>query len=169
MPSVERKNVENIWILCADGDYEGVKALLDKGESPDAQDDNGYCPLHAAVSYGHRDLVELLIERGCNLNLQDNDLDTALHLVESLDLAQLLVEKGADPTLKNQEGTLPIESQWQDARLEIVKFLEAYTPEYRQLDPETEVDMQWIMQQLQSGPMEEDRLDTPDDLEPPEE
>lgn len=61
-------------------------------------------PRHAAASYGHVQLLEYLISRGGNVNITDEDGDTPLYTVESVDVAQFLVEHGANASHRNSEG-----------------------------------------------------------------
>ncbi len=52
------------------------------------------------------DILRLLFEYKADANITDSDGDTALHMTESAEIARLLIEFGADPTLKNDEGFL---------------------------------------------------------------
>ena len=45
-----------------------------------AKDDNGWTPLHFAVYYGHKEIVELLIAKGAEVNAKDKNGWTPLHL-----------------------------------------------------------------------------------------
>jgi len=57
------------------GRVECVRALLDAGEDPDRYNPEGAhphaTPLHQAAGGGHREVVELLLERGARLDLED--------------------------------------------------------------------------------------------------
>lgn len=55
---------KNLWVAAADGEVETVRAHLDAGVSADAPDENGYTACHAAASYGHVPVLELLLARG---------------------------------------------------------------------------------------------------------
>ena len=58
-------------LAASDGDLSSVTQMLDAlGFSVDALDDDGSTPLMAACFGGHADLVELLLERGADVNLQ---------------------------------------------------------------------------------------------------
>lgn len=98
--------VANIWVAAADNQVDIVKSYLDSGKfTPDSKDPNGYTAIHAAASYGHIDLLKLLINSGGNINIQDNEGDSPLHHVEDLATAKIMVEElGADYKLKNNEG-----------------------------------------------------------------
>jgi ankyrin repeat protein len=52
--------------------------------------------------------VEILLEFGANPNLQDFEGATPLHIAgdaKSSEIVSLLVQKGADPTIRNSFGT----------------------------------------------------------------
>lgn len=98
--------VSNIWVAAADNEIEVVENHINSGNfSANSKDPNGYTPIHAAASYGHLDLLKLLISKGGDINIQDNEGDTPLHHVEELSVAKFLVEElKADNKLKNGEG-----------------------------------------------------------------
>ena len=52
--------------------------------------DTGQTALHIAVHQGYARIVERLVGFGINLNLQDTDGDTALHIALSRDTADIL-------------------------------------------------------------------------------
>ena len=63
--------------------------------------------LHRVCTLGDFEAVSLLIQGGVNVNLQGDMGSTPLHnAVEHLDLkiAELLLESGADPYIKNEFG-----------------------------------------------------------------
>lgn len=105
-PSFSKPMVANIWVAAADNQVDVIKSYLDSGKfTPNSKDPNGYTPIHAAASYGHIELLKLLIQNGGNINIQDNEGDTPLHHVEELATATIMVEElGADYKLKNAEG-----------------------------------------------------------------
>eukprot|EP00160_Parvularia_atlantis_P021053 Unigene8966_Nuclearia_a/m.27450 Unigene8966_Nuclearia_a/g.27450 ORF Unigene8966_Nuclearia_a/g.27450 Unigene8966_Nuclearia_a/m.27450 type:complete len:176 (+) Unigene8966_Nuclearia_a:57-584(+) len=117
--------IDNIWIAASDDRRSDVVAMLDAGASVDARDDNGYSPLQAAASYGHAELLELLLKRGANPIIRDCDDDTPLHQAETVACAQLLLDHGADLLAKNSEGLTAEEVAGNDDRLEVQNFLRA--------------------------------------------
>lgn len=72
--------------------------------SPNIPDSNSYTPMHAAASYAHTELLEYLISVGGDINLRDDDGDTPLYVVESVEMARWMVERGADVGVVNEEG-----------------------------------------------------------------
>lgn len=116
----------NIWVAASDGQLDVVKNFIENDKlSPNAKDDNGYTPVHAAASYGHMDLLKYLIDQGGDINITDEDGDTALHTVEELDVAKSLVEDfKADYKIKNSEGQTPFEKiQEEDEFPELIHYL----------------------------------------------
>eukprot|EP00842_Homolaphlyctis_polyrhiza_P006304 jgi/Hompol1/6675/HPOL_000132-RA len=99
---------DNIWIAASDGRIEDVESYLANGSiDVNAGDAFGYTCVHAAASYGHLELLRLLVHKyGANINITDPDGDSALHVVETADATRLLLELGADPTLRNNDGKL---------------------------------------------------------------
>lgn len=72
--------------------------------SPNIPDPNSYTPMHAAASYAHTNLLEYLISKGGDINLRDDDGDTPLYVVESVEMARWMIERGADWGVVNEEG-----------------------------------------------------------------
>ena len=59
---------------------------------------------------GHVDITELLIENGADVNAQGGDGGTALHAVAFLgraESAKVLLNHGADATIRNNDGASP--------------------------------------------------------------
>ncbi|WBW74853.1 ankyrin repeat protein [Schizosaccharomyces osmophilus] len=97
----------NIWIAASDGNAEIVLKHLQNGVSPNQPDENGYTAMHAAASYGHRDLLEILVEHGGDANVNDQDGETPLFVCEKIEVAQDLIEKyKADACAKNNDGLI---------------------------------------------------------------
>ncbi len=81
-----------------DGDLTKVKALL--RDSPDLalnRDSAGKTPLHITAAQGRKDVAELLLANGADVNAKDNAGATPLHYAVAngrSDVAQLLSEHG---------------------------------------------------------------------------
>ncbi|KAJ3123041.1 hypothetical protein HK098_002261 [Nowakowskiella sp. JEL0407] len=120
----------NIWLAIADLDLPAVENFLANGVSPNAKDENGYTPIHAAASYSSIPILTLLLSHNGNINITDNDGDTPLHFVEDAETAKFLIENGADWKIQNSEGQLAIEVADEDERDEVVDYLKQYVPEF---------------------------------------
>lgn len=99
--------MSNIWIAAADGKLDEVRKLIESGGfTANSADPNGFTPIHAAASYGHKDLLNYLLTTcNGNVNIQDSDGDTPLHHTEDLAIAEYLIKFfGADYKIKNNDG-----------------------------------------------------------------
>uniref|UniRef100_A0A3Q3QFM3 E3 ubiquitin-protein ligase MIB2 n=1 Tax=Monopterus albus TaxID=43700 RepID=A0A3Q3QFM3_MONAL len=99
-------------------------------------------PLQLAVTQGHVDLVQLLVAEGADVNMEDEDGDTAMHvallrpqlanlsasgLLGSTELsvgaaiACFLAQEGADTNYANHKGKSPLDLVADSAVLQIIK------------------------------------------------
>ncbi|KAI4189653.1 MAG: hypothetical protein L6R41_001313 [Letrouitia leprolyta] len=98
----------NLFILAADNSEKLLPLLHSNPSLASSQDEHGYSLLHAAASYAHHDLLRTLIqELHVSPNIKDEDGETPLFVVETVETARILVEElHCDPTQKNDEGTI---------------------------------------------------------------
>jgi len=84
----------NTWLLAADKPDELLQYLRANPSKASEQDDTGYSLVHAAASYNHLDLLRALVnEFHVNVDILDNDGETALYVAETVECAKLLVEE----------------------------------------------------------------------------
>lgn len=96
----------NPYLLAADNPDALVSLLREDPSLAAAQDEHGYSLVHAAASYNHLDLLRALIrEFKVPVDLRDEDGETALFVVETVEAARVLVEElGLDITIQNAES-----------------------------------------------------------------
>lgn len=96
----------NQYLLAADNHPDLLPLLRANPHLASEQDEHGYSLVHAAASYGHLDLLRALVqELKVNVDLKDEDGETALFVVESTEAAKALVEElGANPNHQGTEG-----------------------------------------------------------------
>ena len=96
----------NPFLLAADNPNRLLPLLREDPSLASAQDDHGYSLMHAAASYNHLDLLRALVnELHVNVDLKDEDGETALFVAETMDCAKVLVEElHADITVRGDEG-----------------------------------------------------------------
>tara|TARA_B100001094_G_scaffold81365_1_gene77590 strand:- start:109 stop:849 length:741 start_codon:yes stop_codon:yes gene_type:complete len=89
------------------GDIVRVRELLDSGEDPNTREHyTNRTALMIASEYGHTEIIRLLLDRGADINSQ-NDSYTALIKASMLgkgDMAEFLLVRGADPNIQNIKG-----------------------------------------------------------------
>lgn len=86
--------------------------MLANGGSIQARDEGGLHPLHNACSFGHADVVRLLLEAGANPNIKDNWNYTPLHEAASkgkIDVCIALLQHGASTSIRNSENKTPLD------------------------------------------------------------
>ena len=70
-----------------------------------------HAALHAALIYGNKEIAEMLIAKGANLNIQDEDGDVPLHIAVANgnnEIVELLLKKEADINIAGAYGLTPL-------------------------------------------------------------
>ena len=74
-----------LWMAVVGGEEEEARQLLAGGaniEERGGEPDDLASPLQVAVRRGFSDMVQLLLEHGAEITVQDSDGDTLLHLTD---------------------------------------------------------------------------------------
>mmetsp|Transcript_4127 Transcript_4127/g.4833 ORF Transcript_4127/g.4833 Transcript_4127/m.4833 type:complete len:153 (-) Transcript_4127:714-1172(-) len=101
----DQNNDRNIWIAASDGNISEVQQFLEANPNLlNAGDENGYTPMHAAASYNHQELIQMLLSAGASLDVRDTDGDTLLHHCDEPRSAEYLLSLGCNPATTNNEG-----------------------------------------------------------------
>gem|GEM_PF-6087739 len=122
--------------------YTLIKTLIAHKVNPNHIDEDGVTPLHQASGAFHYEYVKALLEDKANVHATDRWGDTALYLVtktifedqqeNAMKTMELLVNAGADPYIKNNEGKTALDrAQCFDARRDL-KMAGAIIQVYRE-------------------------------------
>ena len=113
-----------------------VLYLLDKGISPNSQDDRIYSPLHSAIWFvddedKQQEIINLLISKGADIHLRGHRGRSALHMAVSkarIKTARFLLDEGISPNCQDDRNNSPLhDAIWfiesEDQQIEIVDYL----------------------------------------------
>jgi len=99
---------ETLYDAAEKGDLAAVRRLLGQGAKVKARNkSSGRTPLHAAAYRDNKEVVELLIKNGADVNTRDKTGDTPLHLAAgegNKAVAELLITNGADVNARTKYG-----------------------------------------------------------------
>ena len=87
------------------GNIEAVKQHLAAGVDVNTM----AASFHRAAYGGHKDIIELLITNGMDVNAKNDAAETPLHLVTTKEIAELLIANGADVNATTNRGTTPLD------------------------------------------------------------
>lgn len=124
-----------------------IYRLLEKGEDPNAEDEDRSPLLGWAAWRGYTEIVRLLIDKGVNINTRGSDYETPLHhasMKGHIDIVRLLIEHQADVNLADRGGSTALMRAQAKGYEEIVEALFAAgaledvseTPEQKQRERE---------------------------------
>ena len=98
-----------IFAAVKNNDSKELKTLLDQGADPNSYDEDGDHLLMYAALYSSVACMELLVEKGCNVNAKNNLDETALMwAVHDLEKMKLLLQHGADVNARAKTGNTPL-------------------------------------------------------------
>ena len=114
-----------LFYACREGYRNIVEYLLLRGADPNFQDYAGYSAIQQIVYqmseysylelqiYNYKDIIDLLLKYGANINSQNEIGNTPLNEAVNDDLYDMVVfllDRGADPNIPNENGILPIDN-----------------------------------------------------------
>lgn len=131
----------DMWELCCDGNLEGVKAALGRGE--DVNGRGGYCNgtgLMEAMGGQHDAVVQLLLDQdNIDINCQDRDGRTALHWAAAWGNARavekLVNKPGQGLNVRDSDGRSPLMwAVWEGKEQIVSQLLEVPGVEQETID-----------------------------------
>jgi ankyrin repeat protein len=112
---------------------EVIKRFLKHNVNVNAKNINGDyyedTPLHIATRKGNKEIVELLIAHGADINMPNYDDNTPLHIATmggNIEIVELLIARGADINLPNYDEDTPLHIATRKGNKEIVELLIAH-------------------------------------------
>lgn len=98
-----------LMIACYKGNKLAVEALLAKGAEVNRP---GWTPLHYAAAIGNNDIVQMLLDRSAYIDAESPNKTTPIMMAARgghILTVKLLLDEGADATLKNELGMTAID------------------------------------------------------------
>ena len=118
---------DDIFGAARTGDTLKVKKLLEEEKDINSEDVVGGTALYYAVQRNHKDIVELLIRSGADVNHRSTkDGNTALmaiHRKDNSESLQLLLDNGAEVNFKNHEGHTALRKASEYSNVSVLKVL----------------------------------------------
>ena len=111
------------------GNLEQVKAFLSKNPEAISTPLNGFPPLILATYLNQKEIAELLLQMGADINAKDTSGNTALMGVcfkGSKALVEMLIARGADPKIQNGNGETAASFASNAGHHEVVSLLERH-------------------------------------------
>ena len=114
--------IDRVFNIISTNNILGLRTLLEDGLDPNIRNHPIYIrgeraeetALMYATTYGHIDIVRLLLEYNADPNITDSDGETALtmavplHRFDNEGIVKTLLEYNADPNLQNVNGNTPL-------------------------------------------------------------
>ena len=111
-----------------DGNIKAVKQHLAGGVDVNVKNKNGQTPLHRAVSYDCREIINLLVANGADVNEKAKYGGTPLMYAASngnKEIAELLIAAGAEVNANDGRGSTPLDyakvESWAHPEVKAVK------------------------------------------------
>jgi ankyrin repeat protein len=115
-----------------------------------ARDHNGNTPIIWAAAQGKFEVVELLIDQGADVKIQNFAGETALFMAaaEGYDqICRLLVEHGANPNQKNLDGATPAHIAAAGGHIAVLEVLATHGAYMNQQDDEGDTPLHWAVRE----------------------
>ena len=117
-----------IFDFIEDDNIGGIKNLIKDKVNLNQKDGLGQTSLHLAVNHENKDVIELLIVEGADVNVIDNEGESPIFMVSSdnINLFKLLLVHGADPNIKNNDGRTILDKAYEENLIDIIVLLKSY-------------------------------------------
>src|SRR5262249_36322238 len=127
--ALKPSNADDLWQSVTSNNVQEVRRLLAGGANPNAiskKAKDAAPPLQAAAALGYREVTDLLIAQGADVNSRDHYQWAPLHLAAArghAEIAELLISKGAQIEAKGFDGSTPLALALQQDKSEVAMLL----------------------------------------------
>jgi len=128
--AMEAIKTENGQALFAAIRNHNIKKAMELVKKPfiytNIQDEYGDTALIVATRNAHKEIIQPLLQKGANPNLQGNDRWTALHDAvnrNKIDMVEMLLQNHANPNLQNNRGWTALHLAVNQNKIDVVKVL----------------------------------------------
>jgi len=124
---VSKANKHNLFQYIEEGDLNKVNAIL--ATNPDLVnrigkgDYIGLSPLHISAFQGRNEIVDLLISKGADVNVNSIDHGTPLHGAATREVAESLISKGADINAVQKNNMTPLHGASFRGNIDVAELL----------------------------------------------
>lgn len=140
-----------IW-AAAEGHFHVIKLLLDHGADPNTINYLGRSAVMYASNYGYYEIVRALVEKGAILNPSGEFSDlpalSAAARQGNLEIAELLVEYGADPLHRSKEGKSALDFAMEAGHGDVARYLRNIMLQLDETPPEEKTNLvknvEWV-------------------------
>jgi hypothetical protein len=118
--------MDNIRYAIIDGDISLAMELIESNpELLNCKTRSGGTLLHCAVGYNHQELVEYLLDKGIDVNIESpasGEYGTAINSCMTVEMAEFLLSRGIKPNLTMGDDKNPLFFQLRRKNIKMIKF-----------------------------------------------
>ncbi len=112
--------------LCYTNSPKVAACLLLRRANPNKSDKVGNTPLHRAVINENWEMIDILLQRGADINVENDDGFTLINVANSAKAVQYLLERGADPSCSDEGGNTILHRAAMNGDCVMIKVLLAH-------------------------------------------
>ncbi|KAL9961124.1 hypothetical protein ACROYT_G030015 [Oculina patagonica] len=125
------RGITPLMIAAVNDKLQAVENLLAKGANPSLENNDGWNLLHAASQGGNPVIIELMLSHVPSIDSINNKGSTALMIAayyDKLQAVEYLLKKGADPSLKDNDGWNLLHAASQGGNPVIIELMLSHVP-----------------------------------------